>query len=201
MPGRKSPEAGYLAVEGLGRSRDFIVWTRGRFEGRAHLRASLWRRPCCGKASSFMPHDPARVEETAAWPPDAEDGLFHCRQFAEKSLKVFLVWRDHRFRRKLPSGWSPDGKLLLYTAIDPKAGYDIWVLPNPLGLPGAMKPYPFPHTPFNEALGQFSPDGKWIVYQPNESGRTEIYATPFPPTAGAFSPSFRRSSRTPCRSH
>lgn len=40
-PGRKNPEAGYLAVEGLGRSGDFIVWTRGRFEGRAHLRASL----------------------------------------------------------------------------------------------------------------------------------------------------------------
>lgn len=64
-----------------------------------------------------MPHDPARVEETAAWlnksfrdllrarrnlaldPPDTEDGLFHCQQAVEKSLKAFLVWRDRPFRK------------------------------------------------------------------------------------------------------
>lgn len=38
---RKSPDAGYLAVEGLGRSGDFMVWTRGRFEERLRLQASL----------------------------------------------------------------------------------------------------------------------------------------------------------------
>jgi uncharacterized protein len=39
--GRLNPDAGYLAMEGLGRSGDFIVWPRGRFERRAHLKASL----------------------------------------------------------------------------------------------------------------------------------------------------------------
>ncbi len=42
------------------------------------------------------------------------------------------------------------------------------------------KPFPFVETPFTETQGQFSPDGKWIAYSSNESGRMEVYAAPFP---------------------
>jgi hypothetical protein len=58
------------------------------------------------------------------------------------------------------------------------------VLPNPLGPSGASKPYPFIRTQFNELNAQFSPDGKWVAYESDESGRFEIYATPFPVPGG-----------------
>jgi hypothetical protein len=41
------------------------------------------------------------------------------------------------------------------------------------------KPVPIVQTTFNEREGQFSPDGKWIAYQSDESGRFEIYVQPF----------------------
>jgi len=77
---------------------------------------------------------------------------------------------------KAPSDWSPDGRFLLFRSIDPETSFDLWVLP----VSGDKKPFPFLKTPFEERNGQFSPDGKWIAYQSNESGRFEIYAQPFP---------------------
>ena len=39
---------------------------------------------------------------------------------------------------------------------------------------------PFLKTPFSEGIAQFSPDGRWLAYQSNESGRFEVYVRPFP---------------------
>jgi Tol biopolymer transport system component len=77
---------------------------------------------------------------------------------------------------KLPGDWSSDGRYLLFGSVDPQTGYDLWVLP----FSADKKPVPFLKTPFEERNGQFSPDGKWIAYQSNKSGRFEIYVQPFP---------------------
>ena len=53
---------------------------------------------------------------------------------------------------------------------------DIWALP----LDGDRKAFPVVETTFHEENGQFSPDGRWIAYQSNESGQLEIYVQPFP---------------------
>jgi hypothetical protein len=45
---------------------------------------------------------------------------------------------------------------------------------------GDRAPFPVVATEFNESNAQFSPDGKWIAYQSNESGRSEVYLQPFP---------------------
>jgi eukaryotic-like serine/threonine-protein kinase len=42
------------------------------------------------------------------------------------------------------------------------------------------------NSPFNEARGRLSPDGRWIAYTSDESGQTEIYVTPFPSLAGKW---------------
>jgi len=82
-----------------------------------------------------------------------------------------------------PSDWSRDGKYLLYTEVDAKTHGDIWYLPfDSSGKPGA--PVPFLKTGFNESMGQFSPDGRWVAYASNESGKYEIYARPFPSGGG-----------------
>jgi eukaryotic-like serine/threonine-protein kinase len=70
---------------------------------------------------------------------------------------------------------SPDGRFLLYGDNRAGATSDIWVLP----LFGDRKPYPFLQTQFNESHPQFSPDGKWVAYVSDESGRAEIYVRSF----------------------
>jgi dipeptidyl aminopeptidase/acylaminoacyl peptidase len=132
--------------------------------------------------------DPAG-EFKAAWSPDGATVVFDSSRKGHYDLyrkpsngagAEELLYADGL--DKSPTSWSPDGKFLLYSTPvrNPKTGADLWILPNPLGKPGASKPYPLLQTPFNERFGLFSPNGKWIAFQSNESGRNEIYATPFP---------------------
>ena len=76
----------------------------------------------------------------------------------------------------LPSSWSADGKFILYTGVDPKTNFDIWVLP----LAGDRKPFPFLQTPFNESRASFSLDGRWVAYQSTDQGLNEVYVQTFP---------------------
>jgi Tol biopolymer transport system component len=77
--------------------------------------------------------------------------------------------------------WSRDGRYLLYQEATPKTGDDIMALP----LEGEHKPMVVLQTPFNEGGGVFSPDGKWIAYESDESGRDEVYLRAFSPAAPA----------------
>jgi eukaryotic-like serine/threonine-protein kinase len=100
---------------------------------------------------------------------------------------------------KAPTDWSRDGKFILYRSPAPATGFDIWALP----LFGDRKPFPVVQTQFDERDAQFSPDGKWIAYQSNESGRFEIYVQAFPgpggklqvSTAGGAQARWRRDGR------
>ena len=56
----------------------------------------------------------------------------------------------------------------------------MWILP----MSGDKKPYPYLESTSNEGHGQFSPDGKWIAYASDESGKLEIYVQGFPVTGG-----------------
>ncbi len=87
---------------------------------------------------------------------------------------------------KYPTDVSPDGRFLLYTQLDPKTGFSIWILP----LSGAgAKPVPLLQKGTGERNGSFSPDGKWITYSSDESGRTEVYARRFAMNGNTITPS------------
>jgi Tol biopolymer transport system component len=84
-------------------------------------------------------------------------------------------------QNKAPSSWSADGRFLLYMSVDSTTAVDLWVVP----MTGDDRtPSVFLKTPFSEAWGAFSPDGRWVAYQSNESGSSEIFVRPFvPPVA------------------
>jgi serine/threonine protein kinase len=71
--------------------------------------------------------------------------------------------------------WSSDGRFLSFYAQAAQTSGDLWILP----LFGDRKAYPFLQTPYFESDSHFSPDGRWIAYASNESGRSEVYVRPF----------------------
>jgi Tol biopolymer transport system component/DNA-binding winged helix-turn-helix (wHTH) protein len=84
---------------------------------------------------------------------------------------------DLELQDNLLDDWSPDGRFLLYQNENANSatGYDLVVIP----LEGGRKPWAFLQTKFDEKQGRFSPDGRWVAYQSNESGRPEVYIRPF----------------------
>ena len=75
---------------------------------------------------------------------------------------------------QFPMSWSPDGSTLAFHERKPDGERDIWVVS-----PGG-DPVPFLLTPFDERSPRFSPDGKWLAYVSDESGRNDVYVQPFP---------------------
>jgi serine/threonine protein kinase/Tol biopolymer transport system component len=82
---------------------------------------------------------------------------------------------------KITMDWSRDGRHVLYREIGPRTGMDLWALP--LDGPGALKPFPLAVSQFNEGGGRFSPDGKWLAYNSNETGTSQVFVQAFPPAA------------------
>ena len=85
--------------------------------------------------------------------------------------------------------FSPDGKRLAFAEVDPHTNVDLWTLPlegAESDHPKAGKPEPFLVTPFNEMVPMISPDGHWLAYYSDESGRDEVYVRPFPGPGGKW---------------
>jgi serine/threonine protein kinase/Tol biopolymer transport system component len=83
---------------------------------------------------------------------------------------------------KEATDWSADGKFVIFDNSGATSGSDIWVLP----VIGGEKAFPFLQTEFNESQARFSSDGKWVVYNSNESGKTEVYVRSFPQSGGQW---------------
>jgi Tol biopolymer transport system component len=79
------------------------------------------------------------------------------------------------------SDWSPDGKFLLPAKVA-GGNWDIWAFP----MTGDRKAYPLINSKFLEYRAKFSPDGRWLLYTSNETGRNEIYVQAFPPSGGKW---------------
>ena len=83
---------------------------------------------------------------------------------------------------KVPTDFSRDGRYIAFDAQGKKTGWDSFALPTF----GDKKPIPIALGAFRERNSHFSPDGKWAMYQSNESGRDEIYVQSFPVATGKF---------------
>jgi Tol biopolymer transport system component len=76
--------------------------------------------------------------------------------------------------------YSADGRFIIFTRSDPNTKFDLWVVP----LFGDRKPFPYLQMEPREDNARFSPDGKWIAYESDETGQPEIYVRSFPAQAG-----------------
>src|SRR5687768_11882367 len=120
----------------------------------------------------------AAIDVNAIWSPDGARIVFQSNRKGVSNLyqrqiggggseeELLVTERD-----KAPLDWSSDGRFLLFRNTDPKMGYDLWALP----FAEPRTPFPVVQTNYEERDAQFSPDGQWIAYQSNESGRVEVY--------------------------
>ncbi len=162
-----------------------------------------------GSAGTPFTFDPAH-DELPLWSPDGSRMVW--ASFREGTSNLFQkaasgAGQDELLLRttlqKRPLDWSADGRFIVYVEGNPQTSFDLWVLP----LEGERKPWVWLNTPANETAARLSPDGKWIAYQSNESGRNEIYLQVFVPgapasggkrqlsTGGGANPQWRRDGR------
>lgn len=97
---------------------------------------------------------------------------------------------------KYPTDWSHDGKFIAYfSSPNGSNNSDIWILPMRTAGNKSERPFIFLQTEFSESGAVFSPDGRWIAYQSNESGQSEIYIRPFPGPGGKWQVSTKGGTR------
>ena len=83
-------------------------------------------------------------------------------------------------RANYPTDWSPDGRSVMVRMYDSTSNLELWTVP----VEGAEKPTSFIRGPFGADGGRFSPDGRFVAYASNETGRWEISVAPFPGPGG-----------------
>jgi Tol biopolymer transport system component len=136
-----------------------------------------------GDLETRVTTDPAR-EWSPIWGPDDQmltfmsgrEGAVTAYSRRADGLGAETLLIEDRRANKFLSSWSPDGKTLLFTQVDPETLEDLWMVPA--GQPAAAEV--FLRTEFNEEEAVFSPDGKWVAYTSDESGKWEIYVTSYP---------------------
>jgi Tol biopolymer transport system component len=128
-------------------------------------------------------------DSNAVWSPDGKTIVFSSNRGGEVDLfqkaasgvgpETELFKSDEE---KYAHAWSRDGRYIAFQSRGKKTRWDVWVLPTF----GDRKPIPLVQGPFAEARPSFSPDGRWLVYESDESGRYEIYVQAFPDSGGKW---------------
>ena len=138
------------------------------------------------------------LDNMGLWSPDGSRILYGSTREGEASgtrVKVLsgagpderLFGRSDDAQIHQTTDWSMDGRLIVYARLDPKTKWDLWVVPaTPNPASDDRTPHPYLQTEFNEHQGRLSPDGRWMAYASDESGRSEVYVRAFP-TPGARS--------------
>ena len=148
----------------------------------ASLNTDVWTYDLQRESAKRLTFDLA-FDVLPIWSPDGSRLVFA----SNRQLDVDLYVKNsggaqeehaivHDEFNKVPNSWSPDGKYILYTR-----GTDLWFLTLP-----ELKSRLFLKAVSIVRNGQFSPDGKWVAYASNETGKWEIYVTSFPDARGKW---------------
>ena len=188
---RLSPDGTRVALDIRDQESDIWIWDLAR--------ESLTRL-------TFEPG----IEGFPVWAPDGRRVYFSSQRSGGSNGNANLYWQaadgtgqaEHLLESKnsqFPQAVSPDGTRLVFRENDPKTASDI----NMLSL-GDRRATALLHTAFAEQNADVSPDGRWLAYESNESGTSQIYVRPFPEvdrgrwqvsTGGGTRPVWARSGR------
>jgi serine/threonine protein kinase len=148
----------------------------------ASQNTDIWTYDLETRSAKRLTFDPA-LDSLPVWSPDGNRMVFA----SNRELKFDLYLKDTNGAQeekmipqdgpdRFPTDWSRDGKYLLYGR-----GPDLWFLTFP-----QLQATQFLKATSTLKSSRFSPDGKWVAYASNESGRWEIYVTSFPEAHGKW---------------
>jgi serine/threonine protein kinase/Tol biopolymer transport system component len=150
--------------------------------------ADVWTMDLAGGNMSRLTFDPAD-EYAPIWSPDGDSIAWYSNKDGLNALyrkAASGAGKDEKlveFPRAIgPDDWSSDGKFILFDVTDSTNRTHLWVLP----IAGKRQPAQYLHSDSNESHGRFSPDGKWVAYESDESGNTEIFIQSFPAGGGKW---------------
>jgi serine/threonine protein kinase len=149
--------------------------------------SDIWLYDIARMINTRITFDPA-AEWNPIWSPDGKkvaystdrqgSGIYIKNSDGTESEQELLKSRA----TNAPLDWSPDGRLMIYLTINESTGVDLTTVP----LEGKHEQTPFANTKFSENNARISPDGHWVVYDSDESGKSEIYTRPFPSGGGKW---------------
>jgi serine/threonine protein kinase len=148
----------------------------------ASQNTDIWTYDLETRSAKRLTFDPA-LDSLPIWSPDGSRIIFA----SNRDLKFDLYLKDANGAQeekiipqdgpdRFPADWSRDGKYVIYSR-----GPDLWYLALP-----ELRATQFLKAPSTLKSARFSPDGKWVAYSSNESGRWEIYVTSFPEAHGKW---------------
>jgi eukaryotic-like serine/threonine-protein kinase len=148
----------------------------------ASWNTDLWTYDFESRSAKRLTFDPA-IDSLPIWSPDGSRMVFA----SNRGVRFDLYLKETNGSQeekpipqdgpdRFPTDWSHDGKYVLY-----ERGSDLWFVTMP-----ELQARQFLKAASSLKSGQFSPDGKWVAYASNESGRWEIYVTSFPEAHGKW---------------
>ena len=148
----------------------------------ASQNTDVWTYDLATESAKRLTFD-ASIDSMPVWSPDSNRMVFASNR--ESKFDLYLKDANGAEEEKIvaqdgpdrfPNDWSPDGKSVIY-----ERGLDLWILSLP-----DLKMTQFLKASSTLKNARFSPDGRWVAYGSNESGRWEIYVTSFPDAHGKW---------------
>jgi Tol biopolymer transport system component len=157
----------------------------------------VWVYQSAGDALSRLTFDAADARNPV-WTPDGRHIVFASRRADDSASNLYWQRTDGTSgiqrltdsgNTQLPGSWHPNGRFLAFTETHPHTNADLMMVAMDGDEASGWKPGTptvLLNGPFIELDPQFSPDGRWLAYASNESGRPEVYVRPFPDAGGKW---------------
>jgi Tol biopolymer transport system component len=150
-----------------------------------NLNFDIWTLDLRRGVTSRVTLDPA-IDNFPIWSPDglrvlfpsARKGSYDLYAKAATGVGQEDVLIKMGTQNGLATDWSRDGRFILYQRPGVMTRQDLWIAPQT----GDQQSVPYLQGPYSETNGMFSPDGRWVAYVSDESGRNEVYVQAFPPS-------------------
>ncbi len=167
--------------------RDLRISPDGKFAAAEILdeatgTADIWIYDLNRKLRTRFTFDPT-MDWFPAWTPDGKRIAFASERSGELDIWIKDVGGSSPEEPLLqspghnlgPESWTPDGGWMVYLRVENGVNPDIWAVPVTGG-----EPIPVVASSFRESAPDLSPDGRWLAFVSDESGRPETYVTTFP---------------------